>query len=219
MILLCSLLLAAPQDIPRLETPVVDRGGVLYPEQEETALHMIRKIKESHGVDVALLTVNTTEGREIGAFADEVARANGFAHSERRNGLLMVVSVHDRRAHFVVGDDVERKLPGSLREQIFQEEMAHYFVDGRIGAGTFAGLAAVVTAVRGDYRLKSDIRRYRGRRSLVPWWFYLVGAIVYIVYLHRKLGEFGGGFVVARSVRRVGRSPDFQGGGSSGSWT
>ncbi|HEU4338707.1 MAG TPA: TPM domain-containing protein [Planctomycetota bacterium] len=219
MLLLYALLLPAPQDIPRLETPVVDRGGVLHPEQEETGLHMIRKIKESNGVDVALLTVDTTGGREIGEFADEVARANGFARSERRNALLMVVSVQDRRAHFVAGNDVERKLPASLRERIFQEEMAPFFFDGRIGAGTFAGLAAVVTAVRGDYRLPSDIRRYRGRRPLVLWWFYLVGAIVYIVVIHRKLGEFGGGFVVARSARRVGRSPDFQGGGSSGSWT
>jgi len=77
----------------------------------------------------------------------------------------------------------------------------------------------VVTAARGDYRLKSDLRRLRGRRPLIPWWLYLAGAVLYIVFLHRKLGEFGGGFVVARSVRRVGRSPDFPGGGSAGSWT
>jgi uncharacterized membrane protein YgcG len=206
-------LLAAPQGGSSF---IADEGGVLHPGQEETALHMIRKIEASHSVEVGLVTVLSTEGKGIDAYAAEAARAHGF--DRKRNGLLMVVAVRDRRARIVVGDDLRRRLPEDLCDRIIRDEMVPHFIHGRIGDGTFAGLAAAVTSVRGDYQPRPPYVRYRRRFQLIPWWGYLLAVGIYVFVIHRKLGEFGGGFVVGRWARKTGRSPDFQGSGASGRW-
>lgn len=213
MILTVALLLAAPQSGTSF---IADEGGVLHPGHEETALHMIRKIEASHSVEVGLVTVRSTEGRGIDAFAAETAREHGF--EGKANGILVTVAVRDRKARIDVGRDFDGRLPVDLRDRIIRDEMAPHFLWGRIGDGTFAGLAAVVTAVRGDYRPRPPYVRYRSRYRFIPWWLYPLAGVIYLIYWHRKLGEFGGGFAAGRSARKIHRGPDFQGSGASGRW-
>ena len=213
MILPAVLLLCLAQESPSF---ILDEGGVLRPDQEETVLHMIRKVEASHSVQVGVVTVNSTEGKGIDAFAEETARAHGW--DRKRNAILMVVVVRERKVRIDVGGDLEASLSPKLRNQIIQNEMVPHFLYGRIGDGTFAGLAGVVTAVRGDFHPRPPYVRYRSRYRLIPWWIYPLAGLIYLIYWHRKLGEFGGGFAIGRSARKIGRGPDFQGSGASGRW-
>jgi uncharacterized membrane protein YgcG len=189
------LLLFPPQDIPRLSSPIHDDGGALLPSEEVTALHMVRKLEETHQARVSLVIVTRTGDWSIEDFTREVTRVNGLGG----RSVVIVVAVKGRRAHIGVGSELEGDLPDFRRQQIIRDEMVPHFVHGRIGDGSIAGLSAAIRSVKGEYFGKPERWRYR-RRSFLPWWVYLSAIVIYIAVLHRKLGEFGGGFAIGGMI-------------------
>lgn len=190
------LLLFPPQEIPRLSSPIYDEGGALLPSEEETALYLVRKLEETHQAQVSLVIVTRTGDLGIEEFAREVTRVNGLGV----RSVVVVVAVKGRRAHIEVGSALEGGLPEFRRQQIIRDEMVPHFVHGRIGDGSIAGLSAAIRSVKGEYFGKPERLRYRRHRTLLPWWLYLSAIVIYITVLHRKLGEFGGGFAIGGMI-------------------
>src|SRR5688572_1501190 len=112
-----ALLLAAPQQIPRLSSPAEDLAGVLTPAQRQ----------------VALLLVKSTAGKDIFDYSLETARANRIGQGGKSNGALIVVAVDDRKVWIQVGQGLEGKLPDAITSRIIRDEMVPRFKAGDYG--------------------------------------------------------------------------------------
>jgi uncharacterized protein len=196
---------------------IQDDAGIIHPREEELALGMIRKVKESHSADVSLVTVSTLDGRSIDDFA------RGLTQPGPR-GVVMVIAVKERETRILVGAELKGVLSPAVCDRIIREELAPSAQWGRTGDGAFAALAAVVGTIKGTYSGR-PVRPYR-RRRLFPGWLYAFGVAIWLIAIHRKLGEFGGGFAIGNMVPwRRGHAPGWNGrrwidggGGSAGSW-
>jgi uncharacterized protein len=111
IILLSAIAVVAPlragDAIPEITSPVNDYAGVIDPEDETRISGMIVAHREKTGVQVAVLTVNTTGGVDIEDFSIRTAEKWGGGTKGRDDGLLFTIAVYDRRMRLEVGYGLE----------------------------------------------------------------------------------------------------------------
>lgn len=93
-------------------------------------------LKKSTGVELAVVTVETTGGRDIFDYSADVACGWGVGPEDGRpgGGVLLLVAVKDQRWRIQVGSSLESALPDDAVREI-GDRMAAHFKRGDFGAG------------------------------------------------------------------------------------
>lgn len=79
---------------PGDRTALVNDFADLIPEEDEEALNdKLEHISEAYECEVAVLTVNSTDGYDITSFADDYYDYNGFGYGENDDGIMLVVDM------------------------------------------------------------------------------------------------------------------------------
>ena len=75
---------------------VVDNADLLTSLEEAELQSAIEQIRDDYQFDVVILTVESTEGLSVAAFADDYYDYNGYGIDEENSGVLFLVSMADR---------------------------------------------------------------------------------------------------------------------------
>lgn len=155
-LLFSSLALAA--DIPTLEKYVNDYANVLSDSEETQINGMCRQIEENWTVEIAVLTVSTTQPISIEEYAVETFEKNGIGKAGKDNGLLIVAAIEDRQWRFEVGYGLEGVLNDAKAGRIGRTYLTPNFANGEYGTGLYEAVAAVdqVIASGGDDSFVSE---------------------------------------------------------------
>lgn len=105
------LLLAA---LPVIDAPVVDTAEVLSADAETSLSTKLREHHTTTGVQLAVLTVRTTNGEPINEYAQRVAEAWRGGTKGRDDGALFVLAVDDRTMRLELGYGLEPLIPDSV---------------------------------------------------------------------------------------------------------
>ena len=94
-----------------IRTPVVDQAGAL-PRLERAAIEgRLRGLRQQRGVQMAVITIRSTDGEPLAEFSHRTAVQWGGGHKGRNDGLLLTLAVADRRTRIEVGYGLESQLP------------------------------------------------------------------------------------------------------------
>lgn len=158
--LLLSLAASSPaQDVPaRPRDHVVDLAEVIAPDVEQDLIAWLAdldrktaaKMGSPAGVQLLVLTVNTTGGVPIEEFALNVGEKWKLGTAEK--GALIVVAVADRRYRIEIGYGLEGNLPDGYIGQLGRETFVPSFRQGQFGRGIYEGalkLALELAAAEG----------------------------------------------------------------------
>lgn len=148
--------------------PIVDNAGVIDAETRSRLESIYRGLKVRANIEYAVLTVDTTGGRDIFDFSLAVARGWGVGFKEGdKASFLLVVAVQDRKYFTQVSRHVEGDLPDGLIGQIQREQLVPAFRQGNYSKGildTIQAYVATLGAKRGFSVEGIDQRyAYRGR--------------------------------------------------------
>ena len=85
-------------DIPteRQKPLLVDEAGLLSEEESSTLINKLEEISQRQKNEVAVVTVNSLEGKTAEAYADDYYDYNGSGYGENDDGLLLLVSMGER---------------------------------------------------------------------------------------------------------------------------
>ena len=85
-------------DIPteRQKPLLVDEAGLLSEEERSTLINKLEEISQRQKNEVAVVTVNSLEGKTAEAYADDYYDYNGYGYGENDDGLLLLVSMGER---------------------------------------------------------------------------------------------------------------------------
>ncbi len=75
---------------------VNDFAGLMYIDDADILNNKLEQISEIYECEVALLTVNSTNGQDITDFADDYYDNNGFGYGINDDGILLVVDMENR---------------------------------------------------------------------------------------------------------------------------
>ncbi|MFP6753752.1 MAG: TPM domain-containing protein [Pirellulaceae bacterium] len=192
---------------------VHDLAGVLYvqnvPQGHHKTIYDAQQVAfEEHDTPIIVVTIHRMAaygyaGQDIQPFAEEwfnkwqIGTLNKSAGGHNR-GILLMVSVGDRKGRIELGADWGRRFDGAC-QQIMDNVMIPHFKRGDYAAGIAAGTEALgKLAAAGPEGTVSDFggrsggsgQRYRGRRSGIssfswfPWWGVLLGCGLGVVLIY-----------------------------------
>ncbi|MGM0557974.1 MAG: TPM domain-containing protein [Myxococcota bacterium] len=107
LIYLTVAVTAWASDTPEITSPVTDRADVISAPVEAALGDELRAHFEQTGVQMAVLTVSTTDSEPIEDFSFRVADEWGGGNAGQDRGILLTLSIDDRRSRLEVGYGLE----------------------------------------------------------------------------------------------------------------
>lgn len=148
------------QNIPRLVQYVNDFAGVLTPSEIDAINILAGEIERNTTVQIAVLTVKTTQPMAIDEYATEVFRENGIGHRDNNNGLLIVAAIDDRKWRIEVGYGLEGTINDAKAGDIGRAYIVPYFQREEYGSGLYLAVQSIGRIVQGSedqYIISKDI--------------------------------------------------------------
>ena len=118
----------SPVPLPVPFNPIVDNAHVIDSDTRQRLEQIYRDLKERGNIEYAVLTVDTTNDRDIYDFSLAVARGWGIgAKDSEKAAFLLVVAVQDRKYFTQVSRHLEGDLPDGLVGQVQRQRMVPQF--------------------------------------------------------------------------------------------
>ena len=194
-------------DIPaKPEARVNDYAQVLDEASKAAIEGKLAAFERESSNQVVVVLVPSLDGQAIEDLAVRVIETWGLGQKEKNNGVLLLVSMADRRARIEVGYGLEDRLTDALSRRILEDQLFPAFRKGEQAAGILATCDGIIAATRGAY--VSPPRR----RKVAPLISVLLPLAILLIFI--LIGAQRGSGMTGSGRRRTYRSgPVFWGGG------
>jgi len=197
-------------DIPaKPAARVNDYAGALDPASKAAIERKLAEFERESSSQVVVVVVPSLDGQAIEDVAVRVVETWGLGQKDKNNGVLLLVSMADRRARIEVGYGLEDRLTDALSRRILEDRLFPAFRKGDRAGGIAATCDGIIAATRGAYVAPPR------KRNNAPLLSVLVPLAILIIFI--LIGLQGGSGMTGRGRRRTYRSgPVFWGGGGGG---
>jgi uncharacterized protein len=156
--LACALLLLAtsttafaqtatpPIPLPSPFTPIVDRANVIDPDTRQKLGTIYLNLKERADIEFAVVTIDSTDGRDISEYALDLYRGWGIG-SKTNDGFLLVAAIKDRKYFTEVGYHLEGDLNDGLVGEIQRKYLVPEFKQSNYSQGIYNTVQAYVATL------------------------------------------------------------------------
>jgi uncharacterized protein len=138
------------QTIPTIRPYVNDLAGVLTQQEISSINSFASEIEKNTTVQVAVLTVNTTQPMAIEDYSLQVFRTNGIGQKQNNNGILIVVAIDDRKYWIEVGYGLEGLINDAKAGDIERNCFVSNFRSSQYGTGILCAVQSIGSIVQGQ---------------------------------------------------------------------
>lgn len=146
--------LAASAEIAIPGTPynhVVDLAGIIDDNIEDGLNRYLLELEQKTTAQMVILTITNLEGQSIEDVSIDIAHNKWkLGQKGKDNGLLLLVSLQDRKYRFETGYGLEGVLPDSLTGSIGREYLVPYFQKGDYSNGIAAAALVTINTIAGE---------------------------------------------------------------------
>ena len=157
-----ALPVAGHAAFPRPTGYVNDFAGVVAPATRQGLERFLASFDAQTGVEVAVVTLPSLEGRAVEEVAVELFQNWGIGAKGKDNGLLFLVAPAEKRMRFEVGYGLEGAMNDALAGRILDEEVVPRFRAGEMSDGIAAGTVAAVSVIVQKEQLPFDVGQALG---------------------------------------------------------
>ncbi|MCW7461843.1 TPM domain-containing protein [Leptospira limi] len=133
-----------------LTSPITDEVGILSPSQITHLQSVISEIESKTGAQVFLYIIESLVGENLESYSLQVAERSKIGQKGKDNGVLVLLSVGDRKVRIEVGYGLEETLTDALCNRIIKNIMIPEFKKGDIPNGILLGYDAIALILFGD---------------------------------------------------------------------
>ena len=145
----------------------------LLSEADKTALEeQLRVFAEQTSTEISVVTIVSLEGETIEYYAGKLFEAWKIGQQRIDNGVLLLVAPNEREVRIEVGYGLEGALPDALAHRIIQDDILPVFRAGDYTAGMQRGVAAIISATKGEYTASSEASS--STADAVEGWFFVI---------------------------------------------
>jgi len=135
----------------------MDDANLLTVQQEDSIFSIIQDIESNIGSQIAVLTIGTLNGDSIEGFSLRMVNEMGLGRKDYDDGILITVSVNDRKTRIDVGLGLEKIIKDEIAARIVKEDMGP-----RFGKGDFFN--GIIVAVEKIKKLIEENKELVGQR-------------------------------------------------------
>ncbi len=155
LVFLVFLLLITPVlalEIPKPKGWVNDFANIITDREENRLINLISQLEKELTVEIAVVTLNSLEGRPIEEVALNIGREWGVG--KQRNGLVILVALQEREWRIEVGSGLEGSIPDVIASNLGRKVMVPYFKAGDYGEGIHLALIEIQKLLQNDPSVK-----------------------------------------------------------------
>jgi uncharacterized protein len=203
-----------------------DYAHVVDPQSKQAIEQYCYRVEQAAGVQMALVTIDSLDGRDIETFANRLFRHFGVGSKKGDQGVLLLLAIKDRQSRIEVGYGIEPYLTDGFSGSILRT-MRPELQAGRYGPALYAAAQAMADQIaRGKgiaipqalqpERRAQPVERGRG----IPFPLIILGLIFLFWIFGRGRGGGGGSFLTGMLLGNLlgGRRSRDWGGGGFGGW-
>jgi uncharacterized protein len=201
---------------------VQDFANVLTETERVELINLGRSIEDQTTAQIAVLTVETIGDRTIEEFANEAFRQYGIGNKQENNGVLLVLSMQERKVRIEVGYGLEGRIPDGKAGRILDEYAIPYLKNQQPNSAIIQTYQVLANQVLAEYGKAGGVavsKQTTGETGIgIPGWLMVIVVIV-VVFLDFKF--FGGTLtylllsIISRGGGRGGGGGSREGGGGS----
>lgn len=150
LVLACGAHAQGVQPVPALSGHVIDRTGTLGGAGQQALEAKLAAFETSHGAQVVVLMVASTQPEDIASYANRVANAWKIGRKGIGDGLLLIVAKNDRKLRIEVAKTLEGAIPDLAAKQIIDGAITPRFKQGDYAGGIDAGVTQILDLIRGE---------------------------------------------------------------------
>lgn len=140
----------AEEMIPKRRGLVNDFADVIPADQEQQISTLTRELLDKTGVPVVIVTMPDIGDAEYNDYANRLYQAWGIGKKGEDKGVLIFVTIKERKMRIETGYGVEGILPDGLVGEIRDKTMIPYLKQNQFGEGLLYGTAAVARIIAKD---------------------------------------------------------------------
>ncbi|NQW43492.1 MAG: TPM domain-containing protein [Bacteroidetes bacterium] len=235
---LFSVTLFAQQrkEVPNYIGHINDFANVLQANEISELEQKLLKYEDSTSTQIAVVIENSLEGRSEFDRAMDFARGWGVGQKDKRNGLVLYISMVDRKIYVVNADRTQGALTDGELGEIIRNDIRPYFKTNQYAQGISSGLDAIISALSGEFMANP-----KGKPSQFPMLVIFIVIIIVLLLISKRgggltggmnrvgtywfpitggglIGGGGGSIGGGSSWGGFGGGGGFNGGGAGGSW-
>ncbi|HEY0176515.1 MAG TPA: TPM domain-containing protein [Pedobacter sp.] len=183
------------QDYPaKPATLVNDYTGTLSEIQKQQLEHKLVAFDDSTSNQIAIAVIKSVGQYDINEYALGLGRKWGVGGKKKNNGVMILVSLGDRKISLQTGYGLEGALPDIITKRIIENEIKPHFKEGDYYGGLDAGTTAIIKYTKGEY--KNDNPKTAKKDGNAGGIAILIFIIIIIVIIIKRGGGNGGGQVL-----------------------
>jgi uncharacterized protein len=163
----------------RRDVRVYDFADVLSDADERRLSDRVKAMEQARLAEVAVVIADRLESADPHVFARDLGERWSVGNRETANGLVVLVSIRDRKWSFATGTGLETVLPELAIDRIARRELVPAFRAARYADGLDAALAGIqqhIEAAGGAEAIAEGALRRRGAPA-ATWLALLLGAL------------------------------------------
>jgi uncharacterized protein len=137
--------------LPALTGRVVDRAGILSPDEEARLVAKLEQIERETSVQFVIATIPSLGDEPIEDFSVRLATEWKIGQAGLDNGAVIVVAPTERKIRIEVGYGLEPVIPDGLAGRIIRERVAPAFQAENYYEGLLAAVEGLELAARREY--------------------------------------------------------------------
>jgi uncharacterized protein len=142
---------AAALEVPALQGPVNDYGGLISSSTRAQLEQSLKYIEGTDSTQIVILTIPSLEGESLEEFSLKAAETWQIGQAGLDNGALLLVAVKERKVRIEVGYGLEGSLTDLLAGRIISHIILPRFKEGNFNQGIIDGVTAMSKAVKGEF--------------------------------------------------------------------
>ncbi|MFY0253572.1 TPM domain-containing protein [Chitinophaga sp. 30R24] len=186
-------LLAQAQNIPPRPNPptlVNDFAGILLKNEDDALEQKLVAYYDSTSTQITIVTLKSVGDYDISQVSLKILRDWGIGTKGKNNGILILVSVEDRKIRIETGYGMEGAVPDAIANDIINQILKPAFRQEHYYEGLDAAVDAIEKAAAGEYKADSK----QGKSGLgIGEIFLLIIIVVIIISLFSRGGGGGRG--------------------------
>ena len=193
--LFCFIGVNAQKAIPQSNPPslVVDNANILTPDQKAQLERKLVAVDDSSSNQIAVLIIPSLNDQSIEDVANSTFRSWGIGDKKKKNGVLLLVSINDKKVRIEVGSGLEGAIPDVTTKDIIDNEIVPNFKQGNYFEGIEGATNDLIRAAVGEYKVQKDKESTGSNSNGFLIFFFMIAIVIIIVRNSRGGGGSGGG--------------------------
>ncbi|MGE3591839.1 MAG: YgcG family protein, partial [Arcobacter sp.] len=143
------------QYFPKLEGRVVDEANLLSPLDKKDIDLILKEEEEKSSNQIVVVILNSLNGYTIEEYSYQLGRFWGIGQKDKNNGVLLVISMAERKIRIEVGYGLEGALTDKISHEIINYTIKPNFKANQYELGILKAINEIKTAIKGEYVAKA----------------------------------------------------------------